>query len=1162
MEDKFLWLMLSIKCLKIKDQIFSLYFKTHGNPNPDKTAKIIPVERQMKMLTFSLLGNICALCIITTSFILFVDEESNYLLFHPFADGENILEFHDALYFQILTMTTVGLGDIYPAKMTSRIIVIFFIFIVIGLFSSWVSQLLNLKNKLGINRKVHYKNKMVYGNVIIIGNIVKNPLDLEYFLMNHYDEKYAQEKPLKFIKQLLILSTDEFDHDPNAYLNFEILRSNYKIKKIKCMKLQSTRDISWIKKKQLLHTSNIICFNSEDRNYEKALNEERNWIFLIGIILKTYPHINVYIFFSTSLIINEAKIFNESAKYNLQNINCQKPLICSVIALSLENDGIGSMIQHLLLTHNICNHKTQNFFKNLGNIKAGDEKKKFWLEATFNGLNNQLVSRKLPLFFIGESFINIAKFFYFYSCKKSEEIYGYRKGQNIRAILIGIKSYKLKKVLLNPSFYRYQEHDKVLFIANNKETIYFFENLMQFHKQEFDSEMEYPVLQNSQQIINSLILRYSQDKKQQKPDREPLLIDLKHTSLQNQVKDHTIIIGMQIEEAIDITKGVRKINKNRELVYFFNKQIDQFPVELKQDKQLIIAYGQYADLSCLEALSIMSAHKVFIRFTQLENQTNMDIFKIYRNIKKFYPQVNITIVTSDSRVLQYLDERPKQKKINWELWPMSLKGKYIDEQTIFHSLNSLIYYEKSISNCVMQMLGVERGEDQQHNNITDVNDSKLSSTISFYNKQLHFQQNQQNQQNQLQQKNALNPTIQMQAKDQQWTQKGCQELQIKSQLFTLEMTQRSVRHIKQFGDLQYFLMNSKYPLIALAIIKKGKSQENYQKDEKNESNQLQEDDANQRVILNREHDKQWEEKIDLVEYDDSILVLNPTPYQQGLSEGDKIIVLGNWEANLDTFQKGNNQEKKEEFQNIFNKIKTEESSKNKKYLETIFGLNNQAKHLKENGEITNFKFEEHLEITKKIRDIFKNYKDLSDFHKKQKEKVLQEYQKDFLGDQKLEKVQSQDLPSIDSIKIDKKETNVEQKNLDDFEQFQTQNDNFNEQNQNQSIKFTNDEEFNKYQSTKQSQFGQFDYNNDFSGFDNFDQHFGQNQEQILKQESQEKQDSFQIQGFQDFQNENSDQNKNFIQDVEIVSGNDFVQEQSENDQNDDQKNDQNIQDDQ
>ena len=74
-EDKFLWMFLSLKTLKIKQDITLLIFKTYKNSkNPDKVPKMIPLDRQLKMTILDIFLKISSLVLITTSLLLFVDE--------------------------------------------------------------------------------------------------------------------------------------------------------------------------------------------------------------------------------------------------------------------------------------------------------------------------------------------------------------------------------------------------------------------------------------------------------------------------------------------------------------------------------------------------------------------------------------------------------------------------------------------------------------------------------------------------------------------------------------------------------------------------------------------------------------------------------------------------------------------------------------------------------------------------------------------------------------------------------------------------------------------------------------------------------------------------------------------------------------------------------
>lgn len=71
-------------------------------------------------------------------------------------------------------MTTIGYGDITPATGVSRFITTIFIFIVIALFSTWVSMIINLQSKRK-ERTNYSKSAGIDDYVIVIGNLAKNP---------------------------------------------------------------------------------------------------------------------------------------------------------------------------------------------------------------------------------------------------------------------------------------------------------------------------------------------------------------------------------------------------------------------------------------------------------------------------------------------------------------------------------------------------------------------------------------------------------------------------------------------------------------------------------------------------------------------------------------------------------------------------------------------------------------------------------------------------------------------------------------------------------------------------------------------------------------------------------------------------------------------------
>jgi hypothetical protein len=88
----------------------------------------------------------------------------NYDLFYPFSKESNLytllswiyqfnmiiikiyilinldkLKFHDTIYFQLITMTTLGYGDMFPINIYSRIICVFYILYFTYVFTQFVN---------------------------------------------------------------------------------------------------------------------------------------------------------------------------------------------------------------------------------------------------------------------------------------------------------------------------------------------------------------------------------------------------------------------------------------------------------------------------------------------------------------------------------------------------------------------------------------------------------------------------------------------------------------------------------------------------------------------------------------------------------------------------------------------------------------------------------------------------------------------------------------------------------------------------------------------------------------------------------------------------------------------------------------------------------------
>lgn len=85
------------------------------------------------------------------------------------AEGGNIKTFGDALWYAVVTLTTVGYGDSYPISIVGKLLGLVFIFLSLGLLSFVIGSITNTINQLMEKRKLGQFGTDKSGHVIILG---------------------------------------------------------------------------------------------------------------------------------------------------------------------------------------------------------------------------------------------------------------------------------------------------------------------------------------------------------------------------------------------------------------------------------------------------------------------------------------------------------------------------------------------------------------------------------------------------------------------------------------------------------------------------------------------------------------------------------------------------------------------------------------------------------------------------------------------------------------------------------------------------------------------------------------------------------------------------------------------------------------------------------
>lgn len=90
----------------------------------------------------------------------------------------------DSVWFSLITLSTVGYGDLYPTTWAGRIASLFFVFASVGLLAFIYSQIINSFNKFAMKRKSGEFGTLFKNHTIILG----------------WDHHFAQSVTKKLIK--------------------------------------------------------------------------------------------------------------------------------------------------------------------------------------------------------------------------------------------------------------------------------------------------------------------------------------------------------------------------------------------------------------------------------------------------------------------------------------------------------------------------------------------------------------------------------------------------------------------------------------------------------------------------------------------------------------------------------------------------------------------------------------------------------------------------------------------------------------------------------------------------------------------------------------------------------------------------------------------------
>lgn len=103
------------------------------------------------------------------SFVVYILLLTQLVKFEAVVDGHNIDNLFDAMWWSVVTITTVGFGDTYPMSTGGRLIGLVFLMISLSFYAILIGRITNLITNIIENRKMGYYGMKDKGHAVIIG---------------------------------------------------------------------------------------------------------------------------------------------------------------------------------------------------------------------------------------------------------------------------------------------------------------------------------------------------------------------------------------------------------------------------------------------------------------------------------------------------------------------------------------------------------------------------------------------------------------------------------------------------------------------------------------------------------------------------------------------------------------------------------------------------------------------------------------------------------------------------------------------------------------------------------------------------------------------------------------------------------------------------------
>ena len=346
----------------------------------------------IKCLIDVLIVSIFSVLFFASIFRIVEINQINLLIMHP----ENRLypltsqtKFHEFLYFTVITISTVGYGDIYPISESGRVLIICLIILSAYYIPKKTGEILTILNNTSIYSRENYKSYSEIPHLVLCGNVSVEALESFCEELFHVDHGSNE-------KNIIILDKNKPSPDMRLFLHAGKYEMNLKYLEGNPMNEKDLERADVTKAKAIVILTNKYSLRPHDIDHQNILlalyikkfllkkNIINSTIYLQLIKPENKIH---YLSGLESLSINnklneDRIIIIEEIKMNLLSKSCLIPGIIPLIANLVRSSG------------------------------SSNETKFLWLNEYLDGIEQEIYRTELNESFKNKTFAQISKVIY------------------------------------------------------------------------------------------------------------------------------------------------------------------------------------------------------------------------------------------------------------------------------------------------------------------------------------------------------------------------------------------------------------------------------------------------------------------------------------------------------------------------------------------------------------------------------------------------------------------------------------------------------------------------------------------------------------------------------------------------------------------------------